>query len=104
PVPDLWTAYSRAFNKELLGLAYVLLANGLYQRYLRSLRFNPLCRVGRTALSNYLLQSVLAALIFFGFGLGLHDQLSRWQLLPVVLGIWIMQIVLSTLWLQRFEF
>ena len=63
-----------------------------------------LAAVGRTAFSNYLLQTVIATTIFYGHGLGLFGQLSRVELLGVVVLIWAIQIPLSMWWLQRFRF
>lgn len=63
-----------------------------------------LAAVGRMALSNYLMQSVMGMLLFTGAGLGLVGQLERAQLYLVVLGIWILQLWLSPLWLHRYRF
>nr|WP_254810493.1 DUF418 domain-containing protein [Natronosalvus amylolyticus] len=63
-----------------------------------------LAAVGRTAFSNYLLQTALATTIFYGYGLGLFGQLSRLELLGVVVLIWAIQIPLSVWWLERFRF
>ena len=58
--------------------------------------------VGRMALSNYLLQSLIGTSIFYGYGLGLYGQMQRWQLVLIMLMIWVVQIKLSQWWLQRF--
>jgi uncharacterized protein len=63
-----------------------------------------LAAVGRTALTNYLLQTVLATTIFYGHGLGLFGSLSRVELAGVVVAIWAVQILLSVLWLWYFRF
>ncbi|RQG98680.1 DUF418 domain-containing protein [Natrarchaeobius oligotrophus] len=63
-----------------------------------------LSAVGRTAFSNYLLQTVLATTIFYGHGLGLFGQLSRVELLGVVVVIWAIQVPLSVAWLNRYRF
>lgn len=60
--------------------------------------------VGRTAFSNYLLQTVVGTALFYGHGLGLFGTLSRIELLGVVLFIWAIQILLSVLWLRYFRF
>lgn len=60
--------------------------------------------VGRTAFSNYLLQTVLATSIFYGHGLGLFASVSRAEQLGIVLLIWGIQIPLSMLWLRYFQF
>jgi uncharacterized protein len=67
-------------------------------------RLGLLAAVGRTALSNYLLQSILCTLIFYGHGLGLFGSVERVGQVAIVAGVWIVQIVLSNLWLRRFRF
>ena len=63
-----------------------------------------LAPVGRMALTNYLLQSILCTLIFYGYGLGYFEQLPRaWQPL-FVLAVFIAQVLLSHWWLARFRF
>ena len=59
--------------------------------------------VGRTALSNYLLQSLGFTLIFYGYGLGLLGKVSPSLGLLLCLGFYGLQIGLSTWWLKRFS-
>ncbi len=88
----------------LLALAYVsgimLLCRALSGGYATT----ALSAVGRTAFSNYLLQTVLATTIFYGHGFGLFATMSRAELLVVVVVIWAIQVPLSVAWLQRFRF
>lgn len=56
------------------------------------------------ALTNYLGQSFIATTIFYGHGLGWFGQVSRVGQIVIVLGIWMVQISLSTWWLKRFRF
>lgn len=58
--------------------------------------------VGRTALSNYLLATVLCTTVFYGHGLGLFGSLERTGQLAVVALIWVIQLVVSPWWLGRF--
>ena len=58
--------------------------------------------VGRTALSNYLLQTVACTTIFYGHGLGLFARVDRVGQLLIVLGIWIVQLAWSRWWTRRF--
>ena len=60
--------------------------------------------VGRMALTNYLGQSILGALIFYTIGLGLYGQFSGYYLYFIVAGIWTVQIIFSNWWLNRFRF
>ena len=63
-----------------------------------------LAAVGRMALTNYIMQSILGTWFFYGFGLGYYGSLERWQMLFVVVGIWFFQIVFSLFWLKHFKF
>lgn len=60
--------------------------------------------VGRLALTNYLMQSVICMFVFTGAGLALYGQLERHRLYYVVAAIWIVQLVFSPLWLRHFRF
>ena len=91
-------------GRGAMTLGYVGLLAWLLQSGLWSGLLSRLAAVGRMALSNYLLHSVLAMLIFTGAGLGLVGQLSRAQLYPVVLAIWLLQLWLSPWWLARYRF
>ncbi|WP_427793047.1 DUF418 domain-containing protein [Brevundimonas diminuta] len=57
--------------------------------------------LGRMALTNYLGQSAIAALLFYGFGL--WGRLEWWGLWAVAAGVWVFQMIFSTLWLKRFN-
>jgi uncharacterized protein len=69
-----------------------------------SLLTRPLAAVGRTALSNYLLTSILCTLFFNGYGLGYFARLPRHQLYWVVLGMWAISLTVSPLWLRYFRY
>lgn len=63
-----------------------------------------LAAVGRLALSNYLAESVLASVVFYGYGLGWVGRLDRFEQQLVVVGIWVILLVCSPLWLRWFQF
>ena len=60
--------------------------------------------VGRMALSNYLLQSIICTILFTGVGMGYFGRLQQYQLYLVVAEICIVQIVFSILWLRYFTY
>ena len=60
--------------------------------------------VGRMALSNYLTSSLIGAFVFYGFGLALFNQLSRLQVLLLIIVVWVGQVVFSVLWMKRFHY
>ncbi|MCR6662016.1 MAG: DUF418 domain-containing protein [Luteimonas sp.] len=66
--------------------------------------FGWLAPAGRMALTNYLMQSLVMTWIFYGYGLGYFEQLSRaWQPL-LVFAFFALQVALSHWWLSRFRF
>lgn len=63
-----------------------------------------LAAVGRMAFSNYILHSLAYGFVFYGYGLNLYNRLERYQLYFVVLALWIISLILSPLWLARYQF
>jgi uncharacterized protein len=63
-----------------------------------------LSAVGRVALSNYLLQSVICSFIFYGHGLGLVGKVDHIGIVVITLGIWAGQLAGSSWWVRRFRF
>jgi len=61
-----------------------------------------LAAVGRMALTNYLLQSVICTTIFYGHGFGLFGRIDRAGQLAIVIGIWVFQLLASRAWLGSF--
>jgi len=76
----------------------------LFQRSGWRKRLAPLAAVGRTALSNYLLQSIIGTTIFYSYGLGLYGGMGRPAGLALTLLIFALQIPLSLWWVRRFRF
>jgi uncharacterized membrane protein YeiB len=59
--------------------------------------------VGRMALTNYLMQSIICTTIFYGYGLGLYGQTGLAGAVPVMVGIWVLELLWSPLWLRYFS-
>jgi len=60
--------------------------------------------VGRMALTNYLMQSVVMTSLFYGYGLGLYGDVPRFAQMLFVAGLVTVQLVASPWWLARFRF
>ena len=78
----------------------ILLAKGQTLRWLT----DRLAAVGQMAFSNYIFHSIIYAVVFYTPGLGWFGQLQRYQLYFVVLGIWILNLAWSPIWLRYFRF
>jgi len=78
---------------------------GLLCQYARFDRItNLLAAVGRLALTNYILQTVISIFLFFGFGLALFGVFERYELIYVCLGMWALQIIFSVRWLKYYKY
>ncbi len=63
-----------------------------------------LSEAGRMALSNYIGQTLICTTIFYGYGLGLYASYGRATLMLLVLAVWIVELIVSLIWLRRFRF
>ncbi|MPR35774.1 DUF418 domain-containing protein [Salmonirosea aquatica] len=63
-----------------------------------------LAKTGRMALSNYLLQSILCGLFFYGFGFGMFARLQIYETYLFVGAVWAVCILFSVIWLRFFRF
>ena len=63
---------------------------------------NVFAPVGQMAFTNYLSQSIITSVIFYGFAM--YGKLQRYEVYYVVASIWVFQIITSHLWLRYFRF
>jgi len=63
----------------------------------------PLAAVGRMALTNYLLQSLICTSIFYGHGLGQFGRIGRVGQLAIAAGVCVIQLAVSSWWFTRFS-
>jgi uncharacterized protein len=95
---------SYAFGVPALALFFIALIATLWQsdgwRRLLAL----LAPVGRMALTNYLLQTVICVLIFYGYGLGQFARVGALTATLIALAVFLFQILVSSLWLSYFSY
>lgn len=96
---DLYTLSRLGRSLGLLGLILLLYKSG-WIKWL----FNLMRPVGQMAFTNYLTQSLLAGLFFYGVGFGMYGKLQRVEVYYFVLAVWVVQIIWSHLWLRYFNF
>ena len=66
-------------------------------------RIRVLAPFGRMALTNYLTQSLICSVYFYGYGLGHWGMARAWQVVFVAVVL-ALQIVFSHWWLARYRF
>ena len=90
------------FGRLAMGLGWIGLVVLALRRFAGGRLHRMLAAVGRTALTNYLMHSVIALFLFTGAGFGLVARLGRFELLWIVIAIWIFQLWASDWWMQRY--
>jgi len=66
--------------------------------------FSLMRPVGQMAFTNYLAQSFICGLIFYGVGFGLFGKLQIYEIYYVVAAVWVVEIIWSHIWLRYFRF
>ena len=87
-----------------LGFAYVAGICLLYLKHPEWKIFSIFAAPGRMALTNYIMQSVIGMLLFYGIGFGLGSKIGLWQTELIVMGVFLFQIVFSHFWFALFKF
>ena len=83
----------------IFGLIMLLYKSGRFKWLFALMR-----PVGQMAFTNYLTQSFLCGLFFYGVGLGYFGKLELYQLYYVVAVVWSIQIIWSHVWLRYYRF
>lgn len=100
-----WCAFllqaPRELSAPLQGIGYAALAWGYWPQLCRFRLVGAIACVGRMALTNYLLQTLICTTLFYH--LGLFMRFDRLQLLAFVPPIWAVNLLVSSLWLRRFR-
>ena len=100
-----WCAFllqaPRELSAPLQAIGYAALAWGYWPQLCRFRLVGAIACVGRMALTNYLVQTLICTTLFYH--LGLFMRFDRLQLLAFVPPIWAVNLLVSSLWLRRFR-
>ncbi len=92
------------FGVPALALGIIALIVTLWQNHNGQKALSIFAPVGRMAMTNYLLQTVVAISIFYGFGFGLYGTTGAAKATVIALVVFVFQVVLSTMWLKFFQY
>lgn len=87
--------------ESLQGFGYIFLFLLMFQK-LPSLS-GAFAKTGRMALTNYILQSTLCILLFYGYGLGYYGRLNPSHLILIAIVIYIVNMLLSQVILSNYK-
>lgn len=100
-----WCAFLLQAPRELSApfqtIGYAALIYGYWPQLARFKVVAAVACVGRMALSNYLLQTLICTTLFYRFGLFM--KFDRLQLLAFVVPVWTVNLVFSVIWLRFFR-
>lgn len=100
------TAHSLLYAVSVIPLAlcYVCAVCLLYLRCKEAGIFRWIAAPGRMALSNYISQSLIGVILFYGLGFGLGTSFGLVYVELTALAVFLLQIICSRLWLHFFSF
>jgi uncharacterized protein len=66
--------------------------------------FKKLAPVARMALTNYLMQTVIGIILFYGIGFGFGGDIGPVIFFPIAFAIYLLQILYSNIWFKHFQY
>jgi uncharacterized protein len=95
----------RSVGRPALMAFYALTLLRLLERPAAARWLRPFALAGRMPLSNYLLQSLLGLVVFYGWGFGFWNRATPWMEVALAAAIYfVVQLPLSAWWLSRFRY
>lgn len=94
-IMDLWVRYISApvLTLGYLGIIAYGMEKGIFDRL-----FQRFGEIGKMALSCYILQNIIASILFYGWGLGFGGRPSSLYILLIWAGICLLLMIFSHLW------
>ncbi|WP_431136141.1 DUF418 domain-containing protein [Psychroserpens mesophilus] len=99
---ELLNIITYAFGTVPLAMGFAALLALLY--FKNPTAFLVFAPVGKLALSNYLFQTFISVLLFYGIGFGFTGKFGFTIVMGIAICIFIFQIIMSKLWLKYFRF
>ncbi|MEO7983744.1 MAG: DUF418 domain-containing protein [Bacteroidota bacterium] len=103
-INGLYETIFYALGVAELAMVYVALFMLSFQKTAGKKILSVLAPVGKMAFSNYILQSLTGNFVFLGPGLGYAGQVGPFWYTILGIGFFILQVILSTIWLKYFNF
>lgn len=86
----------------VLAIGYIALFAWLFSRYQTKMNYY-FAPIGKLSLTNYLMQSIICTIIFYGYGFGLFGKLGVFVGILLSVIIYAIQLKASQLYLKRFS-
>lgn len=104
--PILWIDLIYPFQRILLVMAHASLLILLIHRAAGRGQglLNRLGAVGQMTFTNYVMHTLICTFVFFGYGLNQYAEWQFYQLYFLVAAIWVLQLIVSPIWLRYYQF
>lgn len=99
-----WETLAVLFGGPVLAIGYVFAFAWVYVSVGERRWMTRFAAVGKLSLTNYLLQSIIATTLFYGYGFGWFGQLGVAMGAVIALGIYVLQWLLSPIYLRRYSY
>ena len=96
--------YANYFGSVVIGLGHIALVMLMIKSEFATKLLQRFAAVGRMALTNYLMHSVILTTVFYGYGLGLYGSVPRFEQMGFVVAVIGLQLFYSSWWLARYRF
>lgn len=106
-IPNIWGLFDTLFYAAgvvPLSLAYASVICLYWIKKKEKSKLKVLAPVGRMALTNYLMQTILGITVYYGVGLGFGGNIGPVIFFPIALGVYMLQVVYSNLWFKYFNY
>ncbi len=105
PLANIVVSITYVLSRLGMMIFYVLTIVRVAQVPAWQRRLAPMAAAGRMPLTNYLMQTLIATAIFYGWGFGLWDKLGPAAEFALAFGIFfVIQVPLSVWWLRHFQY
>jgi len=94
----------KIIDNLFLALAYISLIAYFMKKPSGKKALMTLSPLGRMTLTNYIMQSIVNIILFYGIGFGLYGKLPLYQVLLIGILFLIIQIKFSSFWLKKYNF
>ncbi len=91
------------FGGVILAAGYVSLLLLVTQIPLFRKVFGPVAKAGRMSFTTYIMQSIIATLIFYAYGFGLYGKVDLLTGTWIAIGVFVIQVIFAELWLSKFR-
>ncbi|MEV9640531.1 DUF418 domain-containing protein [Mammaliicoccus sciuri] len=91
------------FGGPILAIGYAALLMLLWQIPFLKIVTKPFATLGRMAFTTYIMQSIIATLIFYSYGAGLYGKVDIVTGTWLAIGIFVIQLIAAQIWLSKFR-